>query len=327
MAEEIGAVTAVVRPILLGTLLSLERDIVDNLGGHERITLEMLARVYRAGDGVCGICFEYAAHDAIRRRDALVLDRIDEVLSKFRRIKGDEPESNLFGAEKTGSQQLIETAKELLTTESVLLSGTRGRPVLLKKHIDSAAREFRKKGKEGVLPQSISGLWKADLFLGKSDADRWVGTTVKVNPAALEGAKGLRVGIVPANIPKDGPKLEDQRNLIVCPLHYDGQFVEILPRVGRGEAVPRCRRQDAAACRATALRRSWCRRQPRSAAEVPRLEGDRGLGPIAQPELLETQEKKVSVILSGTSTSVATGALVVPRPRRTDSFQASAFRL
>jgi hypothetical protein len=190
----------------------------------------MLARVYRAGDGDCGICFEYAVHDAVQRRDGMVIDRVEEVLTKFCKIKGDEPESILFGAEKTGSQQLIETAKELLTSESVLLYGTRGRPVLLKKHIDSAAREFRKKGVKSALPQSISGLWKADLFLGKSDADKWVGITVKVNPSDLEGARGLRVGIVPATGQRDAAVLDEQRNLIICPLPYDGAFMETFYR-------------------------------------------------------------------------------------------------
>lgn len=30
------------------------------------------------------------------------------------------------------------------------------------------------------LPNSINGLWKADLFVGKSEPDKWVGTTVKL---------------------------------------------------------------------------------------------------------------------------------------------------
>jgi hypothetical protein len=234
------------------------------------------------------------------------------------KIKGDEPESILFGAEKTGSQQLIETAKELLTSESVLLSGTRGRPVLLKKHIDAAAREFRKKGKEGILPQSISGLWKADLFLGKSDADRWVGTTVKVNPAHLEGARGLRVGIVPARSQRDKPALDEQRNLIICPLHHDGEFMEIFYR-GWG-VVQQFLAADAKMPKPVALPVPTDRRLAQLLFErrtFSVLEVIEALQPIAQPELLETREKEVSLILSGTSTHVATGALVVPRPRQT----------
>ncbi len=185
VADEVSAIVAVVRPILYGTLFALMHARAERFGSFEAITLEDLARKYRAGDGDCGICFEYAVHDAVRRNDPMVLERIQDVLTSHCRIAGDVPESILFGTEKSGSQQLIDTAKELLTNESVLLSGTRGRPVKLKRHIVSAAREFRRR-KGGVafsfLPQSIRGLWKADLFLGKPESDKWVGTTVKINP-------------------------------------------------------------------------------------------------------------------------------------------------
>jgi hypothetical protein len=60
VADEVAAITAVVRPILQGTLYSLKRDIVQNVGGYEKITLQLLARLYRAGDGDCGICFAWS---------------------------------------------------------------------------------------------------------------------------------------------------------------------------------------------------------------------------------------------------------------------------
>jgi hypothetical protein len=56
---------------------------------------------------------------------------------------------------------------------------SRGRPVKLKRHLTSLAAAFRNKGTETGLPQSISGLWRADLFLGSADTDYWVGTTVR----------------------------------------------------------------------------------------------------------------------------------------------------
>jgi hypothetical protein len=86
-------------------------------------------------------------------------------------VPGDDVDSILFGAEKAGSQQLIDTAAALLTNDSSLLSGSRGRPVKLKRHLTSAAAAFRKKGVGGGLPQSISGLWRADLFLGSAQTD------------------------------------------------------------------------------------------------------------------------------------------------------------
>lgn len=50
------------------------------------------------------------------------------------------------------------------------------------------------------LPDSINGLWKADLFIGNTIMDNWVGTTVKINPSQLESARGLRLGIKPNNL-------------------------------------------------------------------------------------------------------------------------------
>ncbi len=60
VADPVSAITAVVRPILYGTLHALQHARVERLGGYERITVADLAREYRAGDGDCGICFEYA---------------------------------------------------------------------------------------------------------------------------------------------------------------------------------------------------------------------------------------------------------------------------
>lgn len=187
----------------------------------------MLPRLRRPGDGDTGICFEYAAHDAIRRGEAKVSERVRDAPGRCK-VPGGEVGSILFGAEKAGSQQLIDTAAELLTAESSLLSGSRGRPVKLKKHLASAAAAFRKRGVGSSLPQSISGLWRADLFLGCPDQDYWVGTTVKINPTTLTGDRGLRVGIVPANQGEsDAIYKDDKRNLVVCPLPYDGSFVQI----------------------------------------------------------------------------------------------------
>jgi hypothetical protein len=174
VADEVSAITAVVRPILIGTLYSLKGDIADEVGGREDIKLKMLPRLRRPGDGDCGICFEYAVHDALNRQDATVVDRVYDALAECR-VPGEDVASILFGAEKTGSQQLIDTAAERLTWESSLLSGSRGRPVKLLRHINAVAAAFRRPSARLLLPQSISGLWKADLFLGSPDAERWGG--------------------------------------------------------------------------------------------------------------------------------------------------------
>ena len=315
VADEVSAVIAVVRPILYGTVFALKQARAERLGGIDKITLEDLAREYRAGDGDCGICFEYAVHDAVRRNDPMVIDRIQDVLGVHCKITGGTPESILFGAEKAGSQQLIETAKELLTSESVLLSGYRGRPVKLKAHIESAAR--RRKAGVGVssLPQSISGLWKADLFLGKPASDKWVGTTVKINETQLEGGKGLRVGIVPARDGKDLPRRDDHRNLIVCPLAYDGAFMEVFYR-GWG-VVQTFLAADAKFPRPAALANSADRQVARLLVErrsYPVIEVIEAIKPLAQPELLATHERVADLVLSGPSRThpIDTGAILAP---------------
>jgi hypothetical protein len=109
IGDEVSAMTAVVRPILVGTLMSLKAEVVQESGGHEQVKLFMVSRLHRPGDGDCGICFEYAVHDAVRRGEAGVVERVEDSLKKLCRIPGDTPSSILFGAEKTGAVQLIDT--------------------------------------------------------------------------------------------------------------------------------------------------------------------------------------------------------------------------
>lgn len=222
------ALYAVIPPILQGILYSLKRDMMDSFNlTYDEITLAQLARLYREGDGDYGICFEYAVHNAIINNQFSVLDRIDTALSKFCKIKNGDPTSILFGAEKNGAIQLIDSVNEHLTDESALLTGDRGRSIKLKKHIQGVVNSFQKKTEREKLPNSINGLWKADLFVGRAKPDKWVGTTVKVNPAKLEGARGLRLAIVPSKAGKsDKIYKHETKNLIVCPLLYDQDFME-----------------------------------------------------------------------------------------------------
>lgn len=229
--SEVEALFAVTIPILRGILYSLKRDVVQKVGGYEKIDLELLSQLYREGDGDCGICFEYAIHDAIIHNNPDVLERIDTALVKFCKIKQGDPTSIIFGAEKSGTMQLIDSVTEHLTDNSYLLTGMVGQPIKLKKHIQGVLNAFRKPSEREKLPNSINGLWKADLFVGKTDPDKWVGTTVKINPKQLEGAKGLRLAIVPSKQEvKDGIYRHETKNLIVCPVPYDESFMEIFYR-------------------------------------------------------------------------------------------------
>lgn len=226
--SEVEALAAVISPILKGILLSLNREIVTDEGGYDKISLWKLARLYRSGDGDCGICFEYAVHDAIINNNPDVLDRIDTALTKHCKIKNGDPSSILFGAEKSGALQLIDSVEEHLTDDSQLLTGHKGQPIKLKRHIQGVINAFRKPSMREKLPNSINGLWKADLFVGKSEPDKWVGTTVKINPRHLEAARGLRLAIVPARQGKsDKIYVNDMKNLVICPVPYDESFMEI----------------------------------------------------------------------------------------------------
>ncbi len=227
VADEVSALIAIVRPILAGLLYALKADVVQSVATYDELPLKILTRLYRPGDGDCGICYEYAVHDAVRNGEATIVNRVWDAL-KMCKVPGSSLESLLFGVEKRGASQLIATAEEVLTDDSRLLTGQRSQPPKLKGYLNMIAAAFRRSNTRLSLPTSINGLWKADLFLGTTDADRWVGTTVKINPQQLEGANGLRVGIVSASQGRsDRIQKDERRNLIVCPLPYDGAFMQI----------------------------------------------------------------------------------------------------
>ena len=312
VADEVAALFAVVRPILQGLLHALKADVVAEAGGREQVKLKMLPRLYRPGDGDCGICFEYAVHDAMRRGDGSILERVDSALSLCN-IPGSDLSSILFGAEKTGSQQLIATARESLTPSSQLMYGTRGRPAHLQRHLNAIAQAFRRPKAGLNLPQSISGIWKADLFPGKPDTDKWVGTTVKINPAQLEAAKGLRVGIVPVKQGESDAVVRDEsKNLVLCPLLHDGSFMEVF--YAGWIIVQQFIAADARLPKEVALPRPADREVARQLAarrEFPVADVIDVLGPLAQPELLDTQETDAELILTRGESTVA-GAVVAP---------------
>ncbi|KQX07196.1 MULTISPECIES: hypothetical protein [unclassified Leifsonia] len=316
VADEVSAITAVVRPILVGILWALKDTIADRVGGREVIDLELLSRLRRPGDGDCGICFEYAVHDAMTRCDAPVVERIADALSLCN-VSGAEIGSILFGAEKSGAQQLIETARDELTSDSILMSGSRGRPVKLKAHINAVAQAFRSRAGRDALPQSISGLWKADLFVGATDLDRWVGTTVKINETALEGARGLRVGVVPTRHGvSDAVRKDESRNLVICPLPYDGEFMEIFYMAW--EVVQAVLAADARMPREVNLPRAAQREVARRLVDrrsFAVLDIVEALNALSQPELLQTAETRAEIetTRSGEGDSTTT-AIIAPLP-------------
>ena len=318
VADEVSAITAVVRPILEGTLFALNQDVVEEAGGYDKVSLRMLARFYRPGDGDCGLCFEWAVHDAMNRQDPLILDRVVDALKKHCSVPGAQPASILFGAEKTGALRLIDTASERLTEESRVLVGRVGQPPLLKRYINRLAAAFRRPSARLALPQSISGLWKADLFLGNTDSDRWIGTSVKINPRDLEPARGLRLGVVPSRQGRsDKIYKDDQRNLVVCPLPHDGAFMEVFYQ--GWVIVQQFIAADAKIPREAALPRPPERQVAKYLADrrtFPVMEVVDVLRPMSQPELLLTDAREADVVARRGEPS-RVGAVIAPRPRET----------
>lgn len=294
VGDEVLALTAVIRPILTGVLYALKADIVAEAGGYDNIKLKMVPRLYRPGDGDVGISFEYAVHEALNQGDARVTERVEDAL-KLCNIKPPKPASILFGVEKTGSIQLIDTAKGILSDESRTLSGTQGQPPFLKRRLNVIAAAFRRPSTRLALPYSMRGLWKADLFLGSTQSQRWVGASVKINPSQLEGAAGLRIGIVPTKQGNsDRVRLDLGRGLVICPLHHDADFMQtfyegwriVQAFIAADAQVPKevtlPRPVDREICRILAERR-----------EFPAVDVIDALKTFSQPELLETDSENV----------------------------------
>lgn len=227
VGSEVLARIAIVRPILTALLAGIKQEVLGEVGGMQNMKLFMLPRAYRDGCGDVGFCFEWAIHDAIRRQEPMVMERLTDA-AKQCKLPGNAFESILFGVEKSGKTRIIDTANELLTNDSRILTGAQAQPPKLKTYMNMLAAAFHRPDTRASLPSSINGLWKADLFFGSTDADRWLGTTLKINAKQLEGAKGLRVGIVPATQgASDKIYKDNNKNLIVCPIPYDGSFMEL----------------------------------------------------------------------------------------------------
>lgn len=299
VGDEVSAIIAVIRPILYGLLHALKYDVVQEVNGYENVKLFMLPRLYRPGDGDCGICFEYAVHDAIRRGDHPIIEKVNDSMRRYCRVPGTETSSILFGAEKSGAIQLLETAENLLTDDSRLLTGEQAQPIKLRRYINMLSAAFRKPTTRLALPYSISGLWKADLFLGMRDTDRWVGTTVKINPRHLEGARGLRVAIIPSQQGRnDRIQMDYSKNLVVCPLPYDGAFMELF-YVAWG-IVQQFIAADAKLPNEVSLPIASHRMVAKLLADrrgFPLCDIIDSLAPLAQPELLDSTETQNQVDL------------------------------
>lgn len=215
---------AMISPILFGLLVGLKREVLESCRGIDKILLRELARNYREGDGDCGICFEYAVHSAIRHKNALVIEQIQNALSMCG-IEGKNTTSILLGFEKSKILQINDELLNTLTESSILLNGVNGEKIKIKKYLEDIQKSFRFRNVRRNLPMSLAGIWKADLFIGNLDTDMWVAASVKINPLALRYAKGLAIGIVPSKWQRDD-SCKVQNGMVICPLLYENRFMQ-----------------------------------------------------------------------------------------------------
>jgi hypothetical protein len=315
VTEEVGALLAVTRPIVNGVLQSIRGEMITPYGKPRgELPLYVLGRLRKEGSGDTGIAFEYAVHDAVRRGEPVVLERVVDALQRCN-IYGDAA-SILFAIEKAGAKQLIATDIGLITDDSRVLSGNVGQPAKLKPRLNQLAAAFRRAYVRQYLPQSIRGLWKADLFLGSPGPDRWVGTSVKVNPPDLEAAAGLRIGIVPTKAGKaDAIYKDEQRNLIVCPLPHDYSFMQVFYealRIVQALCATDFEMPTEAILSSPVHRevaRVWAERREHPVSEVVEA-----VKVFAQPELLETTDETVPTASIDTDIQPETSTIISPFP-------------
>jgi hypothetical protein len=317
--DEVRALIAIVRPILVGLLSNLKGSIAKSGGGRNKISLELFARAHMEGDGDAGICFEHAVHDAMARGDPMVMERIADALKKCR-VPGADPQSILFGVEKDGALQIIDTAKKALTDDSLLLHGRQGAPIRLKKHIDGVVLAFRSPAAREILPPSIRGLWKADLMVG-TDQDKWVGTTVKNSARKLQDGDGLRIGIYPSRQGEtDRVRKDSSKNLVLCPLEYDEDFVQCYYEAF--DIVRAFCRAGGSMPKEVVLPRPPARRVAQMLVErrkFPVVEVLEALAVFEQPDLISASEASVSApSLQGDSQQEM---IFSPRPQRRIRFK------
>lgn len=315
VAEDVSALVAVTRPIIAGLLHSIGEEFLAAHGGRENMRLADLGRVRKANDGDLGVAFEYAVHDAIVNGNPIVMDRISTALRRCRIERGT-PASILFAMEKNGAKQLIETQRDLITPDSRVLSGLRGQPVKLQRYMNQLAAAFHRPTTRLALPRSIQGLWKADLFVGSTIPDHWVGTTIKINPRQLEGAPGLRIAIVPTSSGRsDAVRLDDAKNLIVCPLPHDYSFMQTFHegmrivqalaardfRMPTDAELPNPMHREVA--RIYVERRDFPVRDVLDAVAI-----------FAQPELLDTSTEQISAVTFESQSTPDTSTMLGPIP-------------
>ena len=239
--EEYGrALYAVGRSIIRALLDALsEQDLSDMNTPLADVNMRQLAKFARIDrdKGMRGDGFEWAVHEAIMGKEPKVLDPISHALSKTSQyVRRDiEPTSLMFGQERARYLGFLDAIVDDAGEDAFLVPEARGRPFKFGPWVTTAAQG---QAAEDQLPDRIKSIWKTDIFLSGIDTPRHFAATVKSNVAALEGGRGLRVGIVPEspNNPS-GVKYNNQQRLWVVSLAdpdgFMGLFDDCYRAVGR----------------------------------------------------------------------------------------------
>jgi len=215
---------AMVGPILFALLCHLKREVVNDLGGLDKIKLRQLARNHKSGFGDCGISFEYSVHSAIRNNNPLVMERIQYAL-KMCKISGNQTTSILLGFEKQGVLQISDHWINNMNSESEVITGAYGESTRIYDYRYDIRNAFHNKKIRDNIPPVIRGIWRADLFIGNTDSNMWVATSVKINRQLLQYDNGLYLGIVAATGGRDIPFFRKD-GMLVCPLPLGNGFMQ-----------------------------------------------------------------------------------------------------
>jgi hypothetical protein len=135
-----------------------------------------------------------------------------------------------------------------------------------------------------------------------------------VNPIQLEGAAGLRIGIIPTRQGRtDLVRRDEMKNLVICPLLHDQNFMQIFYESWR--IVQAFMAADAEIPKEVALPGPHEREVARILFERRQftvLDVIDAIAPCGQPELLDTIDRQAS--LQSLSGEVLTDMMVSPLP-------------
>lgn len=163
---------------------------------RDELTLEDLGYIYNTttknNKGLHGFSWELSIYNAIKFNDNHIQDLINTSINmltgetSYERVK-----AILWGGEKKEINP--ENIKNILSDEDLIWT-ERG-PLPFKQYIDMIYLAFNRSEFRKKLPQGLSGVWRADLFVKKTNSNMWFAVTVKFNRSDVKKFNGLSIGV------------------------------------------------------------------------------------------------------------------------------------